>query len=312
LLSVDSTAPVSSPTDIAGAEVIVDDDKKELTDTEVKTETAEEIAAKAAAEVKDDVVVTDPVVKPAIKNDPAKRISKLTKNWRTAERSRDAEKARREAAEKELRELKATIPTSEKPNREDFEDDIEFIEALTDWKVEDKLRIAQVEKTTSANNEDTQQTAATVGQEIDDVLERGRDKYDDYDELVFAEELVLQQDVIETILTSDIPEELFYYLGQNPEIASELGEMSAFKAAKEIGKIEADLLVTIPKPNVSTEGDIPADVVTDTSKVTVVKHKKLSKAPAPIEPIKTGDSLEEDPNQMSTKEYRRWRERVKE
>ena len=308
LLSVDSTTPV-----VTDADVIK---KEEETKPEVKTaekEPEKKAEDKKEEEKKVEEKAKDEPPKASAENtdkdkkevkeddlrDPVeKRIGKLTKKWRTAERERDFERAKRLEAETELAKLKSQIPSADKPKREDFEDDAEFLEALTDWKVESKLK-THSEVVTKKIGEDAEKQAATeIEQELEEISEKGQDKYEDYSTVVFDKDLVLTQGMVETALLTDIAEDILYYLGKNPDISAAIGEMSALRAAKEIGKIEARLVAEKKKPD-EKKADPPAPA------------KKLTQTPEPIDPVRSTGAIDKDPSQMSAKEYRAWREKSK-
>ena len=323
LLSVDSTTPFQTEADELNAEETATEEeteeqkaaKKEEAEKKEKEEKeksgeelSEEDAAKKAAEEAEAEAEAANAVKTPAKDSAEKRIGKLTKKWRTAERDRDYEKTKRLAAEAELKKLKLTVPATDKPDPEDYEDTSDYLEALTDWKVEQKLNARQAEVTTETEEITERQTADEVEDELETIADKGRDKYDNYDDLVFDKDLVITQEMIETILQSDIAEEILYHLGQNPETATELGEMSALRAAREIGKLEMEIAANMPKPNVSSKGEGNSP---DKTVVPPVK-KKTTKAPAPIIPVKATGVSEKDPLKMNAKEYRAWRESNKE
>jgi hypothetical protein len=307
LMSVDSTTPIVTDTDVvsekddkAKEEVKVTEDKKEEKKEEKKEpeqKAADEPTKQSVEKTEQDKEKEEKV--DDLKDPVEKRIGKLTKKWRTTERERDFEKAKRLEAEAELAKLKAQIPATGKPKREDFEDEDTFFEALTDWKIDVKMRSQQEVVAKKAGEETEKQAAEEIEQELEEISERGRDKHEDYNTVVFDKDLVLTQGMVETIIHSDIAEEILYYLGKNPDISAAIGEMTALKAAKEIGRIEARLVEGEKKPEEKkAEPPTPA--------------KKLTKTPEPIEPVRSTGATEKDPSQMSPKEYRAWRERNKE
>ncbi len=312
VLSIDSTTPITTDVD----ELPEEDEEKAKGETEVvtkvedkdeKTTPATKPAEKPKAEAKPGEEPTEEKdVRDDYKDPVEKRIGKLTKKWRAAERERDFERSRRLAVEAELMKLKSSLPDTAKPNREDFEDDASFLEALADWKVESKLKAQQAESTKKTDEVDEKQAVEEIEQELNEIADRGRDKYDDYEEVVFDKNLVLTQGMVETILETDNAEDIFYYLGKNPDVAAEIGEMSALKAAKEIGKIEMKLAAETPKPNVASDGgkESPDKVVQSAAST----KKKITQTPEPIEPVRATGAIEKDPTKMTPKEYRAWRE----
>jgi len=313
LMSVDSTEPIKTDVDTIPleeegktVEVVIPAVIKEEGKDAAKDDTND--TELTAPEKKLDTVIEKTV--PALTKDPVeKRIGKLTKNWRTAERALDNERIRRKAAEDKLKGLEAATPDTEKPIRVDYEEDVDFIEALTDWKVDARFKAQQ--GITDKDDAETVELEAIeqVEEELEVVSNRGREKHEDYDELVFAKELVLNQDIIEAVLLSEVPEEMFYYLGSNPDKAAELSKLSPVKTAKEIVKIEVELLAGIPRPNAVNDVSNNSEVEVKEVKS---KPKRVTKAPEPIDTVKADGIVEKDPSDMSPKEYRQWRESKKE
>jgi hypothetical protein len=294
LTSVDSTAPIQTEVDELQEGEEKEEEKTSAEEGEGKPE-EKELPAKKEDEEKETTDERDPV---------EKRIGKLTKRWRTAERERDFEKAKRLEVEEELKKLKSTIPETARPKREDFEDDDAYIDALTDWKIENKVKGLQEDSAKKTVEEKEQQTASEVEQELEEISDKGREKFSDYDQFVFDKDLALNQGMIETIILSEIAEDILYYLGKNPDLSAAISEMSTLKAAKEIGKIEVKLAEKIPEPSMSTEGKIEEGKKT-------LPVKKVTKTPEPITPVRSTGAIDKDPTQMSMKEYRAWRERNK-
>lgn len=302
LMSVDSTTPIVTDADVIKEgepekapekppEKRIDEEKKP--EGEAKATPAED-TKKDEGKVEKEEDLKDPV---------EKRIGKLTKKWRTTERERDFERAKRLEAEAELAKLKSQIPAADKPKREDFDDESDFLEALTDWKVESKLK-SHIEVAAKKVDEDTEKQAATeVEQELEEISERGRDKYEDYNTVVFDKDLVLTQGMVETALLTDVAEDILYYLGKNPDISAAIGEMPALKAAKEIGKIEARLVAEKKKEEKKPEEKKPENPP--------APAKKLTQTPDPIDPVRSTGAIDKDPSQMTAKEYRAWREKSK-
>jgi len=224
-----------------------------------------------------------------------KRIGELTKKFRTAERERDFERAKRVETEAKLNELLAKIPTTAKPAKTDFENEEDYIEALTDWKIDSKLKASQNKEAVEAATKDEKETVLATYTALDDVMEKGKEKYSDFNDLAFAADLVLSPEVVNLSLDTENPEDVLYYLASNPEESERISSLSDVKAAKEIGKIEVKL---------TGEKAVDAE-----SKKPIAPTKKQSKAPAPISPVVTTGAVDKDPSAMSAKEYRAWREK---
>jgi hypothetical protein len=305
LLSVDSTEPLKTELDQVQEEEKEEGSEdagtktKEETTPESKKEEPKEQANKEEEESKEQH-------KDKVKTSAEERIGNLTKKWRSAERERDFEKARNAELQEELRKVKTQVPTADRPVREDFDDEDEYIEALADWKVEAKFQEKFAQTANEKQVNEQKQVSAAVQTAMDEITEEGRLKYGDFDEVVFAKDLAMTQTMVDIIVESDIAEELFYFLGKNPDVAFDLSELSPVKAAREIGKMEEKVAATIPNPSKFSLGGEDPDNKESRKKVAV---KKLTKTPEPIAPVKSTGAIEKDPNSMTTAEYRAWREK---
>lgn len=320
LLSVDSTEPFVTKVDAVASDDDIDtgkgyapakkEEKEEKEEVEVKVEKKEKVVEsekKVETGLTADAKKLEPVDTNESDSKPVKeRIGKLTKRWRTAERAAETANTKLRAAEEKIKELENKVPSTDKPKEEDFDTITEFVEALTDWKVENGLKSQKSIVAKETAEDAKKQSATTAEEELNKVTVKGREKYVDYDDLVFNEDLIITADMLEVITLSDIAEEVLYHLGKNPDIAADISEMSPVKAAREIGKLEMELTATIPKPNTASDGALIVDGQVVPKAVT---NKKLTKAPEPITPVKTTGITQKDPNTMSPKEYRAWREK---
>jgi len=329
LLSVDSTEPI--PTEIdeiakPGDETVVGvttpkpaapvvkesevkpvEKKEDVTpspekkvDGAVKKE--DELVKKTDEEPKKPTGEVTPPVK-ANKKSAEERIGEITKKYRTVERERDFERTKRLEAEAKNKELSAKIPAEDKPQKEDFDSEDEYIEALIDWKTDAKLRVSQVDVATSTKDEDERKASEKAEDELDAAVERGRKKFANFNDLVFADELVLPTEMAELALLSERPEDVLYYLASHPDESAEIAMLPPAKAAIRIGKIEASLEVPVTLETKPEEK--PEDKSENKDKPSV---KKQTNAPEPIVPVRTDGVVEKDPSKMNPKEYRAWRE----
>ncbi len=228
--------------------------------------------------------------KPREKDPVQRRIDEITKKRREAERESAFKDTKIAALEEELKKAKSVIPQGEKPKLESFETETDYLEALTDWKVEQKFKVENEKASKETASADEKKMIDETYQELDEKMEKGRNKYADFNELVLDEDLKISDSMVEAILLSDTAEDVLYYLGKHPEEAADIAKLPKLKVAHELGKIEARLSIpSLPLP---------------------VK-KKTTNAPEPIIPLKTTGVTERDPAQMSPREYRAWRERNK-
>lgn len=292
LMSVDSTEPIEIEVD---EEKLLDGDENASNKDKEKSEKPKETADVKETEEKDeegDVEEDDSEESESKSTDSKsvqKRIGKLTKKMRTAERELEKERKEREKEVERRRELEEKLKTSEtetlkgnKPKKTDFEDEDEYIEALIDWKTELKSKTSEVVKEGKKTSVDKVEPLPGLNEAIG----KGEKKYSDFKELTTNEDLVFSPRLAEITLETENPEDIMYFLANHPEESKRLSLLSDVSAAREIGKLETKLL----KP---------------------AKAKKQSKAPEPITPVNTDVSVDKSPDKMSPAEYRAWREKNK-
>lgn len=107
---------------------------------------------------------------------------------------------------------------------------------------------------------EAQQQQAQVLESHRDREESAREKYDDYEDVVYNPKLQITPIMAQTIQASDMGPDVAYYLGTNPKEAERIARMPAIAQAKEIGRIEAKIASAPPV-------------------------KKTTSAPTPISPV---------------------------
>lgn len=295
ILSVDSTEVIETKSDEI---VLSEDEKKELPPAPKEEKKAEPKDKKVEPNKEEE---SDPDSGAESKK-VAKRIGKLTKKWRTAERAQAYEREKRLEAEAKLKEYELANSESDipRPLKEDFEDEDDYLEALWDWKDEVKAKASQKEVVSEIKDKDEKQAVTDSYEGLDNAIDRGEEKYDDWDDVVMNEDLVVSPELTQIILDTDNPEDVMYYLASSPEESARISDLDKISIAREVGKIEV-LLAKAEKEEEEEVQDKPTPSKTNSL-------KKQSSAPEPINPVKTTGVTEKDPNKMSPKEYRAWRE----
>lgn len=297
IMSVDSTESIE--TDVEKEKLSEGDIDASKDESESKEKGEESKKDEETIKTKEKIEKTDDSVKKESLPDTMsedsktvqKRIGKLTKKWRTAERERDFEREKRKEVEEKLKEAAAQIPAADKPQKENFDDEDAYIEALTDWKSDIKLKESQQIVTQEIKDKDEQKAVDETYDGLDETIEKGKEKYDNFNDLVMDGDLIISPEVTQILLDSDVPEDILYHLASNPDESERISKLDPVRIAKELGKIEVRL-------EKKEEKEIP---------IKPKKEKKQSKAPKPIESIRTDGVTEQDPNTMSPKEYRAWR-----
>jgi hypothetical protein len=161
-----------------------------------------------------------------------------------------AREQRKWERERRTQQVEAPAPTpKENLSVDQFESPEAYADVLAQRKAEELLAARE-----------QQQRQAEVLDSYHDREEAARDKYTDFEQVVYNPKLPITNVMAETIQTSEVGPDLAYYLGSNPQEASRISRLSPFLQAKEIGKIEAKLLDNPPV-------------------------KKTTSAPAPISPV---------------------------
>jgi hypothetical protein len=164
-------------------------------------------------------------------------------------------------------------PAEGKPTRAQFASDEAFVDALTDWKLE------QRERATAKDRQ--QQQAQTLTQKTEGIYAEA-EKLKGFDREAF-DELPLTKPIVEALIDAEAPAQLMHYLVANPAEVERIAKLSPARQAAEIGKLEAKAAAS------------PA---------------KSSSAPAPIKPLASGSgSGPQNPEDMSMAEYEKWREK---
>ena len=268
-------APVETP--------VEDQIQMEIVESEAEVTPTEE----AAVEEKGEEVEEKPEIPEEYGEKVQKRINKAVRRQREAEEQAAYYRGKLEALEKE-REAKAPPTATPKPKVEDFDDYDEYIEALTDWKV-DQQREKWVDE---AEQRILEKQNVTSQDDFQVKMREASERYEDFDEVVRDPAAPINSIMADIIRNSDMPGDLAYYLCTHRQDAMPLYHMrDSAKIALGLGKIEAKIQAAMeasPKP----------------------KTPDKSKAPSPIEPVGGGggDVITKDPNKMSYDEYKKARQ----
>lgn len=198
------------------------------------------------------------------RNGYEKRIATLTRRLRESE-ARNSEKRETPA--------KDDAKPQGKPKVSDFDNYEDFIEALADFKAEEKFTsLRERDKAASTEKDFTRKYAS------------GMKKFADWDEVV-TDDVQISKTAVSALKETDDPAAIVYNLGKLP--SSELDKFNDLSPAKQalyIGRMEAKLEKG-SKGNESSE-------------------RRTSKAPEPISPTRErGGKIEKDPDKMSFAEY---------
>lgn len=128
------------------------------------------------------------------------------------------------------------IIKSAAPLREQYENEIDFLDAYSDYR--EKVRVFREE--TAKQQQHQQAYQAYVNQKTTELAERGRASYPDFDEVIkplFNQEFRNNQGVERSILESKYKHDILYYLGKNLSEANRIARLDPYAASAEIGEL---------------------------------------------------------------------------
>lgn len=236
--------------------------------------TAPAVESEASAETPESESETDEHSDSNTKDTRRQRFSELTEKRKAAEalaeRHATEAKTEREArlqAERQTAELRAKYepPPAEElgpqPQLNQFNNVDEYAKALTDWAGDKAIR-AERKQEAETRQQALQQATEKAWQERQIAARKEIPTYDA--DIAANKDLEVHVPVREAILESEFGPKLLHHLAKNPDYTAKLYAMSPASAVREIGKLEASL----------------------TPKNETVSGKEISRAPAPITPIK--------------------------
>lgn len=179
-----------------------------------------------------------------------------------------------------LQQQQQTQPKAEtRPSRADYANDEDYVDALTEFKVQQKL--VPIAEQMQKRVEQTR-----VVNEWQGKIAQAKSEYPDFDSaLEEAQDIPIQPHVSEALMDSPLGADIAYYLAKNPEDAYRINSMTPTQAIRELGRIESY-------------------VEFDKKEKAKVPKAKVSAAPAPIKPPKSsGGGSTKSLEDMSPAEY---------
>ncbi len=180
-----------------------------------------------------------------------KRIGKLTKKYRQAERDAQYWKG---VAEARSTQQDSGSPQTKKPSldRDDFESDSDWMDAL-EKRIEENLTVKLSERDQAAKDAEMARTIRTV-------TEKSREKYEDYDEVALDQSVPVTKEMFDAAM-GDTLGDVLYFLGKNKDEAHRIANLTPIQQAKEIGRIEAKVTAAPTKTKTKTETPTPPKTV---------------------------------------------------
>jgi len=254
------------PTEETVAEEVVEEQVEETTTEEAVEEEVVEEIEQAEQEV-------DEPKKAALPKGVQKRIDKITRQKYDLEREL-------QAAQQQLAQRPAQPTNTAKPTLEQFDyDDEKYVDALTDWKVQEAIKSQAKLTAEQQKRAQQEQVYQDFESKRQSTLVQGVTAYDDFEEVAIENpDLTITPQMADIITDSEIGHEIAYYLGSNINESDAISKMHPLKQAAAIAKLEIKLA---SKP-----------------------AKRVSNATAPIKPVGAKGST---PTKLDpTKDFAKW------
>lgn len=182
---------------------------------------------------------------------------------------RELEKLRRqpETTSQQQQQSQRTDAVGPKPVADNFDTYEEYIEALTDWK--------QDQRDAARRQEEQRVRHATLQRQVDEQVSKAIAK-----DPKFLEKGFIPEGLVPFLEDASNLTDFAYYFGENPHEVHRIfsGDMSPYQIAREIGKLEAGFANKPPQ-------------------------KSQTKAPDPTKPVGSKETPAKNPEDMTTAEW---------
>lgn len=205
-----------------------------------------------------------------------KRLDKMRRKQGDSEREAERLRMENETLRKAQQQQK---DIGDKPKPSDYETDADYIDAVTDWKVNKAMaerEQKEADRRAEENKKRSDYEAEERHREIQKKLKDGEKKYQDFKDVVFKDNVPITPQIVEISGHFDNVADVFYYLGKNIEEAVDIARSGPAVQALALKEISDKLKI---------------------------KEKKTTKAPAPIKPISSTGAGLKDLENMSYPEY---------
>lgn len=191
-----------------------------------------------------------------------RRFSEITKQREEARKEAQQERQAREALEARLAALERqpapqAPAVDQEPQPSQFNDAFEYAKALAEFTAD--KRIGEMRKQ-DAEAKEAQERQKVIDQWANKV-QQAKASLPDFDEIVASSDVVVNDDIRDAILESDVGPQILYHLAENDEVAKKIAGLNPKQALREIGKLEARFEAKETKsqaaPNVRSKAPAP-------------------------------------------------------
>ena len=196
-----------------------------------------------------------------------RRFSEITKQREEARKEAQQERQAREALEARLAALERqpapqAPKVDEEPQPSQFNDAFEYAKALAEYTADQRIGEMRRQDAEAKQAQERQKVIETWASKV----QAAKASMPDFDDIVASSDVVVNDDIRDAILESDVGPQILYHLAENDDVAKRIAGLSPKQALREIGKLEARFEVKETAPE--------------------TKPVVRSKAPAPINPLR--------------------------
>lgn len=303
--SVDQVLSLEKGEVIQPADVLADNGSK--ADDSATEQKAQEVKATESETREADEYDLTPEEREGLTKQMLKAIGKKHRMLKEAEEfaasqynERQLAEKRAEQYEREVNRLKAQLNGGKqpeqvaddgKPNREAFESDEAYSDAVIDWRVDQRLKAQEADARKKAQEDRQREVLATAQSRIEAAI----DLVPDYRETLESAEQNVPPHIAAYMQRSPLIAELGYYFAKNPTELSRLADLPADEALVDIGEIKSKLKPFAKVSEAKVETDA-TQASTNGAKPSTETGSTPSKprAAAPIKPLGSGSTLQVD------------------
>jgi hypothetical protein len=192
-----------------------------------------------------------------------RRFSEITKQREEARKEAQREREAREALEARLAVLERqpapqAPKVDEEPQPSQFNDAFEYAKALAEYTADQRIGEMRRQDAEAKQAQERQKVIETWASKV----QAAKASMPDFDDIVASSDVVVNDDIRDAILESDVGPQILYHLAENDDVAKRIAGLTPKQALREIGKLEARFEVkeTKPEPTPITRSKAPAPI----------------------------------------------------
>ena len=192
-----------------------------------------------------------------------RRFSEITKQREEARKEAQQERQAREALEARLAVLERqpapqAPKVDEEPQPSQFNDAFEYAKALAEYTADQRIVEMRRQDAEAKQAQERQKVIETWASKV----QAAKASMPDFDDIVASSDVVVNDDIRDAILESDVGPQILYHLAENDDVAKRIAGLTPKQALREIGKLEArfEAKETKPEPTPITRSKAPAPI----------------------------------------------------